>query len=386
MSGFISNIPGIFSAAEGEARSKNLPSRRRGKGGGVLPPPPPPLPLKPANVLPFMPPAPTGAIANMGFIRPPTLPSAAPAAALGGRPVTGSSHVPAYSSIDPRRGAETRPPHEGRAGGRRSPSSRDSRSVPRGRRKRSRSSSSRRSSSGGYKSSTSARLQRVARQQRPRDSPPRRAAHYARDGGGAGTARLSTQSLQAIAEDKRIPEWLQASRSSNPNARGTGNTASHTHPHQPIPAPASNQLQLKQRVSRLILEECTAKVTNNTIQSFQALCTTLCDGPADVLIVLGVLEDELAQLTATRRYQQTLRIWYLVDSLLKLFRKHTSTKPLLLDTALEQLPRMVERYVPFQHRMQDPDLLDKFSDMFKTWRNFAPHTLFVTIANLELEV
>ncbi len=464
---YLANIPGIFSAAEGDAKSSNLQSRKKGKAGNGphkhAAPPQQPVPA----------PSPVSALANKGFIRPPgcavgpPLPSpqhaaassaprtghgASPPACIPAQPSYGTAArvaPPPVPSPYPANQGYLRPPATGGVqlqqaylasvlptpagasstlrpvptssvlatprnddgrGVRREPSppfpaapargrKRSRSRSSRGRRRRTRSRSS--NSDAGYASSTSARLRRIAQnttttgtrkgdQHRPRDrssdnrAPPREdpygsstyAAKPSSSATGGKVPHLSANDLLLLPQDSRLPEWQkQQQQQQHSSSKHGASTA----------ADGTQHLQLKQRVNKLVREECTAKVSNQTIANLQAVCMTLCESSDDVKLVLGVLEDELAQLKSTRRSQQMLRIWYLIDGLLKCFKKTSATKPALLNAVLEALPRLVDRYVPWSDRILESELLDKFSDMFKTWRNIAPQTLFVRIANLEME-
>jgi hypothetical protein len=193
---------------------------------------------------------------------------------------------------------------------------------------------------------------------------------------------------------RTVGDWVNSTTASNSRSAAAAAAAAQPPPSaddigiMADAASSGNTHQLRQKLTRLIAEECTAKITNHAIQNLQAICTTLCEGPQDVLAAIGVLEDELANLKAIHRFQQMLRIWYLLDALLKHFRKQSQSAPgkmKLLHTMFERLPRLVEKYVPFQIKAQDPDLLDKYLTMFTTWHSFAPQSLILLIANLEQE-
>ena len=137
---------------------------------------------------------------------------------------------------------------------------------------------------------------------------------------------------------------------------------------------------VRQRVSRLLLENCTNRVTNAHIQSLQALCTTLCLTADDVREALSPLEDEIRDHMLHQDLQQVLKCWYLIDGIVKAFR--SEARKHLLAACMETISGYLEMYVPWKSRQRDPKFLAKFDSMFKTWRHFAPQTIYVTIANL----
>jgi hypothetical protein len=131
-----------------------------------------------------------------------------------------------------------------------------------------------------------------------------------------------------------------------------------------------------------------AKLSAACVKGLSVVCEA-CEGPREVLHVVGVLAHHLEHFVAHGQWTQAIKVWYCLDGSLKALRAAAkkdgataSSKEKFSACLRHVLDQLVPWYVPYGGADGGQEVAQKLAKMFATWEVFVPPDRVSVIARL----